>query len=439
MGPGEDYGVEHPHKYHPNGLHPVKIGDIFHDGRYKIVHKLGHGSFSTVWLARDLHAPDYRYVSLKLMIARVGRDTHEETVIAALHDTNTTTTTTADPTLAAHPGRAHIAAPALDTFNVTGPNGTHYAVVSPLYGPNIETLMRTRMERNWLRPAVARMLARQLALALAYIHARGFAHGDLTPSNIVLGLRGDGLAGMSEAEVYRVFGVPQLERVNWCTSNTGPVTPHAPEHVVYELSFNGIRAQALLAPCVYIIDFGVAYPLATPPGDDGVGIPERYAAPESLVLFQRLGAPTDLWALGCCVYAIRAGCALFYVFINPLFEVLSDVVGALGPLPQELADGLERIIAQCKENGRTEYMVTYQGPGDEFISYTEDIGTSEASPEKAVQKPQDSELWAPEMTKISESEAEALARVLEKLLRYDLAERVPAASICDDAWFHEDF
>jgi serine/threonine-protein kinase SRPK3 len=39
--------------YRPGGYHPVALGDTLKDGRYKIRHKLGHGGFSTVWVARD--------------------------------------------------------------------------------------------------------------------------------------------------------------------------------------------------------------------------------------------------------------------------------------------------------------------------------------------------------------------------------------------------
>jgi hypothetical protein len=40
-------------RYAPGGFHPVVLGDTFCDGRYTIRHKLGHGGFSIVWLARD--------------------------------------------------------------------------------------------------------------------------------------------------------------------------------------------------------------------------------------------------------------------------------------------------------------------------------------------------------------------------------------------------
>jgi hypothetical protein len=49
--------------YEPGGLFPVKLGDILApegsapgSSRYRISAKLGHGSYSTVWLAHDFVA-----------------------------------------------------------------------------------------------------------------------------------------------------------------------------------------------------------------------------------------------------------------------------------------------------------------------------------------------------------------------------------------------
>ena len=44
---------EHISRYCRGGYHPVHIAQSFKDGRYIVVYKLGWGSFSTVWLAKD--------------------------------------------------------------------------------------------------------------------------------------------------------------------------------------------------------------------------------------------------------------------------------------------------------------------------------------------------------------------------------------------------
>lgn len=46
-------------KYRPGGYHPVRLGDYFKDGQYKVINKLGYGGFATVWFARDI-----RYVKI---------------------------------------------------------------------------------------------------------------------------------------------------------------------------------------------------------------------------------------------------------------------------------------------------------------------------------------------------------------------------------------
>lgn len=61
-----DY-VEDVELYRPGGFHPVHLGDTLSDGRYWIIHKLGFGGFSTVWLARE--ESQNRYVALKISTA----------------------------------------------------------------------------------------------------------------------------------------------------------------------------------------------------------------------------------------------------------------------------------------------------------------------------------------------------------------------------------
>lgn len=45
--------VEPLHRYRKGGYHPVSLGEYLKAGRYKVLHKLGWGGYSTVWAARD--------------------------------------------------------------------------------------------------------------------------------------------------------------------------------------------------------------------------------------------------------------------------------------------------------------------------------------------------------------------------------------------------
>ncbi|KAI5795810.1 protein kinase [Geopyxis carbonaria] len=407
--------VEDPEQYRPHGLHPVHLGDIL-SKRYKIIHKLGHGGFSTVWLARDLHAgPSPRYVSVKLLTASAPRPPPEAAVLAALH--------AAPP----HPGQSHLAA-LLDTFTVAGPNGTHTTLVTPLYGPSVQALARAR-GRGWLRPAVARALARQLALALSHIHACGLAHGDLTCANIVLQLRG-GLAGWSEEAVYAAFGAPV--RAGVAAIGAAPPGGHAPRYLVAPLDFAG-AGREWLAPRVTVVDFGTAFSLRAPPRD-GVGVPLAYCAPEAAFAPACVGAAADLWALGCCVFEMRAGAALFDMFFGTRDEVVRQVVQCLGRLPEALWRMWEARGAFFDDAGRPNGTTAVAYPLREML---EDVGREEGGGGAAegAGKHRTGELWQDVMEPMEAAEVGAMEAVLRRLLRYNPDERVAAAEVCNDPWF----
>lgn len=41
------------YRYQKGGYHPIILGECLKAGRYKVLHKLGWGGYSTVWAARD--------------------------------------------------------------------------------------------------------------------------------------------------------------------------------------------------------------------------------------------------------------------------------------------------------------------------------------------------------------------------------------------------
>jgi serine/threonine protein kinase len=59
---------EGPTEYGFGGYYPVKIGEKFND-RYEVLHKLGWGHYSTVWLCIDYYNQGTmkKYVALKIV------------------------------------------------------------------------------------------------------------------------------------------------------------------------------------------------------------------------------------------------------------------------------------------------------------------------------------------------------------------------------------
>ncbi|KAJ3495436.1 hypothetical protein NLG97_g3400 [Lecanicillium saksenae] len=170
--------------YRPGGYHPVSLGDVFDGGRYRVLRKLGGGSYSTVWLARDER--EKKYVALKILVAEASTEVNEVRILRHL-------------AAAASQAEAqrHVAR-LLDEFEHRGgPNGTHKCLVFEPMGPSVNAMVEELPQfkpRRWdmkvrYPPRMARSILKQALEALAFIHSKGVAHGDFQPGNMLFGLR----------------------------------------------------------------------------------------------------------------------------------------------------------------------------------------------------------------------------------------------------------
>ena len=160
--------VERFEYYEPGGYHPVKVGDVLHN-RYRVVHKLGHGSYSTTWMARD--GQSNRLVAVKICIADLSPPVREPGILSLL---SRRSHTQLGP--GCLPDGSTILCPLLDHFRVYGPNGCHSCLVTSL-GRMSLTAAKTSSNFKPFQLEVARAIAAQLAIVVAFIHSRGIVHG----------------------------------------------------------------------------------------------------------------------------------------------------------------------------------------------------------------------------------------------------------------------
>ncbi len=154
--------VEPFERYCSGGYHLVKIGDSL-QGHYDIVHKLGFGSSSTIWLARDRRKLDYVAIKVSTASNRCVAEAEAE----ILHYVGASAE--------GCPGSNTI--PWLkDSFEVRGPNGSHRCLVTAPARMSVAEAREASYKRMFQLP-VARAIVAQLVEAVALLHSCGVVHG----------------------------------------------------------------------------------------------------------------------------------------------------------------------------------------------------------------------------------------------------------------------
>ncbi|KAJ7441872.1 kinase-like domain-containing protein [Mycena latifolia] len=419
--------IECVEEYRPGGFHPMFIGDEFAHGRYRVIHKLGFGGSSTIWLVRDQQKKQSGgLVTLKAMRADVSSrspsDLPEISVPVALQ--------------AACPGFGSDFQTVEDNFRVQGPNGEHQFLVSPLAGPSVLAMAdcpgRVSGSRR-LRGDLARKVAKCTAHAIYRMHTTGFVHGDVTTSNILFHVS-EKVRGWSDDEVYRHLGPPETEEVR--TRGGRPRGPHAPAHLVAPIPNARWTDTALLQERVLVIDFGQSYALRSPPDDYEPGTAMHYQSPEAR-FDGRAGLAADVWGLGCALFEIRAGFPLFDAFLGSDADVLRQTVETLGQLPNPWWASFAERALWFNEDGEPKSSAAQERTGLLIRSSKSSIreklwsiGTEDDLPDgdegPMVEKPG---------TRLREDEVELLDDLLQKMLRYRPEERIGMEVVVGHPWF----
>ncbi|KFY69152.1 hypothetical protein V496_00531 [Pseudogymnoascus sp. VKM F-4515 (FW-2607)] len=193
-----------PH-YVESQYYPTRIGEVIKE-RYQVVGKLGFGSTSTAWLARDMKLTQYNhsdrnYVMLKIFIqtSSMGQQVdHELRMYRRMEQSPKR-----------HQGCDSVRN-LLDTFYIDGSQDKHQCLVHPpLFESILTFLRRNPVER--LPSVILAVVLRRLFLALDYLHTEcQIVHTDIKADNIMLGINDDSVfSDFEEEELQRP--VPRKE------------------------------------------------------------------------------------------------------------------------------------------------------------------------------------------------------------------------------------
>ncbi|OHE93157.1 protein kinase domain-containing protein [Colletotrichum orchidophilum] len=425
---------EEPYMAYEEGmLHPVKLGDQLLDGKYTVIHKLGSGSFSTVWLAHNAETDDK--VAVKICVAKDEEfPAGDEAGISKLLSQNDY----------AHPGGI-----AIDcyerVFPHKGPNGIHECFVSSPMGVTLSE-SKFRSNGGWLFPTeVARALAAQLVLGVGYIHSKRIVHGDFHMGNVMLAIPDGELASLTVEEIYKKYGSPTILPMDLCVEHTDfheehPLPPNAPPYMLWKMHIRGGECETLRLSdaVVKIKDFGESWQPEFETRHE-LNIPEKYRAPEAMVaekLKLPISYPADVWALGCMIFEVYAANDVFETYFPDYNGVWADMVMMMGKPQATWWDAWEDRKKYMDDQGRLlrDGQRRSENESDEEASqdelHTIEQRVLETIPEhrRTKQEEPNPENFVPQ------EELHDLAAMLKRIFHWLPEDRATAEELMNDPW-----
>ncbi|KAK2779961.1 hypothetical protein FQN53_001147 [Emmonsiellopsis sp. PD_33] len=318
-------------------FYPAKPGEVL-GKKFQLLVKIGWGSQSTVWLARD--------------ISRLKWQTEQTVVLKIINNNNAdgarhereieTHITEQNPQ---HRGRV-ILRTCLDDFEVTGPEGKHMCLV---YEPMREPLwiLQRRFVNRKLPLPIAKAYVYVLLVGLDYLHSEcKVVHTDLKLGNILMSFEDENIPTdfikRQQPMQCKVVG-NSAQTIYRCHNDFGPLDWRKIKNMVPKIA-----------------DFGLAARLDKPSSQDGMvgeqlGIypiqPDYFRAPE-VILGCGWDFKADIWNFSVLLWNIFGSKELFKQVLDTNGQYnakshLAEIIALLGPPPREL---LAKSKAMSKHN-----------------------------------------------------------------------------------------
>ena len=263
--------------------------------------------------------------------------------------------------------------------------------------------------------------------------ADDWSHQDLTTSNILFRLLPH-VIKWSDAEVYAHQGVPEMENVR--TRDRQPPGPHAPAMLVAPMQDFKMSDATLLQESIVVGDFGQSYIIASPPSSYEPGTALNYQSPEAR--FEgRVGLEADIWALGCAIFEIRAGFALFELFLGNDVDILRQMVETLGRLPDPWWAAYKQRALWFEEDGQPKSEQDQERAGVLLKAYRSSIRAKLLEIGEQDDPPSEDEGPMIERpgVRLHEEEVGLLEDLLEKMMKYNPEERIRIQDVVRHPWF----
>ncbi|KAI0427791.1 kinase-like protein [Xylaria sp. FL1042] len=303
--------------YQSEEYYPMQIGQVV-GGHYQVSAKLGYGTTSTVWLARDLR--DQKFWALKVHINTLKNN---QELVVYRH-------------LASIPGgqydleQQHVRR--LETsFKLKGPHGDHDVFVMTPLKISLQSLLAIRKGQKFDK-VFAKAALNQVLLGLLYLHDVDVIHTDLHLDNLLI--------SVADASVMSAIEERELERPSARKLVNGRTI-----HVSQTILGGG-------GPLT-ICDFGQARIGKTHRGD---AMPTQYRSPE-IILGMEWGNAIDLWSVGLIAWDLLEQEPLFRIYDQTSPEQndahhLAAITALLGPPPPEFLKRSEKAAKYWDEGGQ---------------------------------------------------------------------------------------